>query len=280
MEVKDGVLDLIQLSGKAFGGDFGMTAQVADREIPTMRYALKVDGADAAKFLGGASGGGDKGVMSALELLFPISNLKLVSGTLGANLNVSSRGRSEFEMISNLSGKGAMTFTNALVDGIDVCRISDQLDRLNGLQGFLGLAASAQGGQTKINNFNGRFDIANGIATLPQQQLSPECTNVTFAGTTNLPVWLVDISARASFPAHTDFPGVVVAQKGPLDAPSTRLVNVNEINQYVAGKAAGTVLRKLLPGSSQEQPAAGQTSSEPAKPADQFKNLLEGLIRR
>ncbi len=280
MEVKDGVLDLIQLSGKAFGGDFGMTAQVADREIPTMRYALKVDGADAAKFLGGASGGGDKGVMSALELLFPISNLKLVSGTLGANLNVSSRGRSEFEMISNLSGKGAMTFTNALVDGIDVCRISDQLDRLNGLQGFLGLAASAQGGQTKINNFNGRFDIANGIATLPQQQLSPECTNVTFAGTTNLPVWLVDISARASFPAHTDFPGVVVAQKGPLDAPSTRLVNVNEINQYVARKAAGTVLRKLLPGSSQEQPAAGQSSSEQAKPADQFKKLLEGLIRR
>jgi len=280
MEVKDGVLDLIQLSGKAFGGDFGMTAQVADREIPTMRYALKVDGADAAKFLGGASGGGDKGVMSALELLFPISNLKLVSGTLGANLNVSSRGRSEFEMISNLSGKGAMTFTNALVDGIDVCRISDQLDRLNGLQGFLGLAASAQGGQTKINNFNGRFDIANGIATLPQQQLSSECTNVTFAGTTNLPVWLVDISARASFPAHTDFPGVVVAQKGPLDAPSTRLVNVNEINQYVARKAAGTVLRKLLPGSNQEQPVAGQSSSEQAKPADQFKKLLEGLIRR
>jgi len=280
MTLKDGVLDLTQLSGKAFGGGFGMTAQVADREIPTMRYALKVDGADAAKFLGGASGGGDKGVMSALELLFPVSNLKLVSGTLGADMNVSSRGRSEYEMISNLSGKGAMTFTNAVVDGIDVCRISDQLDRLNGLQGFLGLAASAQGGQTKINNFNGRFDIANGIATLPQQQLNPECANVTFAGTTNLPAWLVDIQARASFPAHTDFPGVVVEQKGPLDAPNTRLVNVNEINQYVAGKAAGTVLRKLLPGSSQEQPAAGQTSSEPAKPADQFKNLLEGLIRR
>lgn len=280
LTVKDGVLDLNQLSGKAFGGGFGMTAQVADREIPTMRYALKVEGADAAKFLGGASSGGDKGVMSALELLFPVSNVNLVAGTLGADMDVSSRGRSEFEMISNLAGKGAMTFTNAVVDGIDVCRISNQLDHLNGLQGFLGLAASAQGGQTKIDNFNGRFDIANGIATLPQQQLNPECANVTFAGTTNLPAWLVDIQAKASFPAHTDFPGVVVEQKGPLDAPNTRLVNVNEINQYVAGKAAGTVLRKLLPGSRQQQPADGQTSSEPAKPADQFKNLLEGLIRR
>jgi uncharacterized protein involved in outer membrane biogenesis len=281
MTLKDEVLELTKLSGKAFGGGFGMTAQVADRKIPTMRYALKVDGADAAKFLGGASGGGDnKGLMSALELLFPVSNLKLVSGTLGADVNVSSHGRSEFEMISNLSGKGAMTFTNAVIEGIDVCRISDQLDRLNGLQGFVGLAASALGGQTKISNFNGRFDIANGVATLPQQQLNPECANVTFAGTTNLPAWLVDIQARASFPAHTDFPGVVVGQKGPLDAPNTRLINVNEINQYVAGKAAGTVLPKLLPGSSQEQPAAGQTSSEPTKPADQFKKLLEGLIRR
>ena len=170
--VKDGVLDLSQLSGQAFGGGFNMTAQVADREVPTMRYALKVDGADAAKFLGGASSGGDKGMASALELLFPVSDLKLVSGTLGADLNVASRGRSEFEMISNLGGEGAMRFTNAVVDGVDVCRISNQLDNLNGLEGFLGLATSARGGQTRVENFNGRFDIAEGVATLPQQTLN------------------------------------------------------------------------------------------------------------
>ena len=280
--VKDGVLDLNQLSGQAFGGTFAMTAQVADRDVPTMSYVLDVKGADAAKFLGGSKGGGDKGVMSALELLFPVSNVNLVSGTLGADLNVSSRGRSEFEMISNLGGKGAVQFTNAVVDGVDVCRISDQLGNLNGLEGFLGLATAAQGGQTKIASFDGRFDIADGIATLPQQQLNPECAAVTFSGNTNLPKWLVDIQAKAAFPAHPKFPGVVVEQKGPLEAPNTRLVNVNQINEYIAGKAVGTALRKFLPGGSQEQPATDSGSAQPQsqEPVDQFKNLLEGLIKR
>lgn len=279
----DGVLDLTELSGKAFGGAFNMTGQVAAGDVPTMRYAMRVENADAAKFLGdGASG--ERGVMSVLDLLFPVSDVKLASGRLGADLDVTSRGRSEFEMISNLAGKGAMRFTDAVVEGIDVCQISNQLDRLNGIEGFLGLASSGRGGQTKIANFDGRFDLAKGIATLPQQQINADCAAVAFSGTTNLPAWTVDIRARAGFPAHPEFAGVVVEQKGPLDAPNTRLVNVNEINQFIVGKAAGSILRKLLPGGAQEQapPAAeGSTTPQPQpkRPEDQFRNLLEGLIR-
>lgn len=278
----DGVLDLSELSGKAFGGGFNMTGQVAAGDIPTMRYAMRVENADAAKFLGeGASG--ERGVISVVDLLFPVSDVTLASGRLGADLDVASSGRTEFEMISNLAGKGAMRFTDAVVEGIDVCQISDQLDRLNGIEGFLGLALSGRGGQTKIANFDGRFDLADGIASLPQQQINADCAAVAFSGTTNLPAWTVDIRARAGFPVHSEFAGVVVEQKGPLDAPITRLVNVNEINQFIVGKAAGSILRKLLPGGNQEQAptTGGSTTQEPApkKPEDQFRNLLEGLIR-
>lgn len=280
--LKDGVLDLTQLSGNAFGGGFNMTAQLAARDIPTMRYKMNVDGADAAKFVGGGASG-ERGVMSVLDLLFPVSDVTLASGKLGADLDVTSRGRSEFEMISNLAGKGAMRFTDAVVEGINVCEISDQLDRLNGIESFLGLAGAGRGGQTRIANFNGRFDLAKGIATLPQQQINAECAAVAFRGTTNLPAWLVDIQARAGFPAHPEFPGVVIEQKGPLDAPNTRLVNVNQINEFIVGKAAGSVLRKLLPGGDQQSaPSSGGDTSQPQsnKPEDQFRNLLEGLIRR
>jgi uncharacterized protein involved in outer membrane biogenesis len=283
IKLDDGVLDLTELSGNAFGGGFNMTGQVAAGDVPTMRYAMRVENADAAKFVGeGASG--ERGVMSVLDLLFPVSDVKLASGRLGADLDVTSRGRSEFEMISNLAGEAAMRFTDAVVEGIDVCQISDQLDRLNGIEGFLGLASSGRGGQTKIANFDGRFDLANGIATLPQQQINAECAAVAFSGTTNLPAWTVDIQARAGFPAHPEFADIVVEQKGPLDAPNTRLVNINEINQFIVSKAAGSILRKLLPGGNQKQapPAAdGSTSQQPQtkKPEDQFRNLLESLLR-
>ena len=283
IKLDDGVLDLTELSGKAFGGGFSMTGQVAATDVPTMRYAMRVENADAAKFLGdGATG--ERGVMSVLDLLFPVSDVKLAAGRLGADLDVTSRGRSEFEMISNLAGKGAMRFTDAVVEGIDVCQISDQLDRLNGIEGFLGLATSGRGGQTRIANFDGRFDLAKGIATLPQQQINADCAAVAFSGTTNLPDWTVDIQARAGFPAHPEFAGVVVEQKGPLDAPNTRLVNVNEINQFIVGKAAGSILRKLLPGGNQEQAPPATTEGTPQqpqskKPEDQFRSVLEGLIR-
>ncbi len=280
--LEDGVLDLTELSGQAFGGAFNMTGQLADGEVPSMRYAMQVENADAARFVG--DGSGERGVMSVLDLLFPVSDVSLASGRLGADLNVASRGRSEFEMISNLAGKGAMRFTDAVVEGVDVCGISNQLDRLNGIEGFLGLTQAGRGGQTKIANFDGRFDLENGIATLPQQQINADCAAVAFRGTANLPAWLVDIRARAAFPAHPEFAGVEVEQKGSLDAPNTRLVNLNEINQFIVGKAAGSVLRKLLPGGAQEQPpATNEGTSQPQQPSnrpeDQFRNLLEGLIR-
>ncbi|MBO21762.1 MAG: hypothetical protein CMM26_05210 [Rhodospirillaceae bacterium] len=279
-----GVLDLTELSGQTFGGGFDMTGQVAAGDVPTMRYAVKVENADAAKFLAGG-GTGERGVMSVLDLLFPVSDVTLTSGRLGANLDVTSRGRNEVEMISNLTGTGSMRFTNAVVKGIDVCAISDQLDRLNGIEGLLGLTQAGRGGQTKVANFDGRFDLDKGIATLPQQQINADCAGVAFRGTTNLPAWTVDIRARAGFPNHPEFAGVEVEQKGPIDAPNTRLVNLNEINQFMVGKAAGSVLRKLLPGASREQQApstggeSGQQSPPASKPEDQFRNLLEGLIR-
>lgn len=283
--LKDGVLDLTQLTGRAYGGPFEMTGQVVAADTPQVRYTMSVSDADAAGFIGGKAGG-DRGVMSVFSLLFPASDLNVVSGRVSADIDVASRGRSEYDLIASLDGTGGMRFTDAVVEGVDVCRISNQFGNLNGLEGFLGLAVSTRGGQTTVNDFQGSFTLEDGVATLPQQTIDADCADITFSGTANLPQWLVDITARAVFPEHPEFPGVVVEQKGPLDAPNTRLVNLNDINRFVAGKAAGTALRKLLPGQqSQESGGSGQQQqqpqqSAPPRPEEQFKNLLDNLIRR
>ncbi|MCZ6510745.1 MAG: hypothetical protein O7A62_09170, partial [Alphaproteobacteria bacterium] len=209
---------------------------------------------------------------------------KLASGTLDAKIDVASQGRSERELIGALSGTGNVTFTNAVAEGVDVCRISNQLGNLNGLEGFLGLLLSAQGGTTKIANYAGRFDIAKGVATLPQQRIIADCATIDFAGKVDLPRWLVDIQARTLFPEHPKFPGVIVEEKGRLDAPNTRLVNSNEVQQYIIGKSAGSILRKLIPGIEQQPAPAPQDSSgsQPApapQPAELFRGLLDDLLR-
>ena len=284
LKLAGGVLDLSELSGRAYGGAFNMTGQLADKEVPSLNYVLNVDGADAAQFTRAAKQEG-RGVMSVLDLLFPVSSVKIASGTLDAKIDVASRGRSERELIGALAGTGSVTFSNAVAEGVDVCRISNQLGNLNGLEGFLGLFVAAQGGTTRIANYAGRFDIAKGVATLPQQRINADCATVDIRGNVDLPQWLVDIQARALFPEHPKFPGVIVEEKGPLDAPNVRFVNSNEVQQYVVGKSAGSVLRKLVPGIEQPQAPAPQDSSggsQPApapEPAEQLRGLFKDLLK-
>jgi uncharacterized protein involved in outer membrane biogenesis len=282
LTLADGVLDLGELSGRAYGGAFNMTGQLADKKVPSLSYVLSIDGADAAQFTG-AAGQEGRGVMSVLDLLFPVSSVKLASGTLDAKIDVASQGRSERELISALTGNGSVTFTDAVAEGVDVCRISNQLGNLNGLEGFLGLVISAQGGATRIANYAGQFDIAKGVATLPRQRITADCATIDFAGNVDLPRWLVDIQAKTLFPEHPKFPGIIVEEKGRLDAPNVRLVNSNEVQQYVLGKSAGSILRKLVPGIDQQPAPQDSSGSQPApapQPAEQFRSLLNDLIKK
>lgn len=284
LKLTDGVLDLSELSGRAYGGAFNMTGQVTDSKVPSLNYALTMDGANAAQFTK-ATGREGRGVMSVLELLFPVSSIKLTSGTLSTKLDVASRGRSERELVGALSGQGDVTFTDAVADGVDVCRISNQLGNLNGLEGFLGLAVSAQGGTTKITNYSGQFDIAKGIATLPPQKIEADCATVDVAGSVDLPRWLIDMQAKAQFPEHPKFPGILVEEKGRLDRPNIRFVNSNQVQEYILAKSAASILRKLSPPVEQQRTSAPQASTEgqptPApQPAEQVRDLLKELLKK
>ncbi|MEK9662098.1 MAG: hypothetical protein VW644_10255, partial [Alphaproteobacteria bacterium] len=131
---------------------------------------MSVRDTDAAAFVKAGQGGSP--MLGPLEILFPVSSLQIVSGKLGADIDVTAHGRSQFELVSRLDGTGAMTLSIAVIDGIDSCRISNQLGNLNGLPAFLDLVVSAQGGQTKIRDFQGSYTLKNGIATLPQQTVA------------------------------------------------------------------------------------------------------------
>ncbi|MFQ5972390.1 MAG: AsmA-like C-terminal region-containing protein, partial [Alphaproteobacteria bacterium] len=276
-------------------------AELTDGNVPTASMVLSIAGADASRITQATQAGRGPEDSSTellggvLELLFPVSSVRLSSGTLGADIALDTRGRNEFELVSNLSGGGQVNFTEAVVEGIDLCRVSRELGGLAGIESFLGLFASAEGGRTALADFSGRFDMERGVATLPQQRLSADCANALFGGTVDLPRWRIDLRANASFPEQPNFPGIVVEEKGSLDDPNVRLVNLNQIQQYLVGRAASTVIRRLLPVPEEEAPAPAPSdgTTDEAPPAatppeeppaeepslDPFKLILEGLIR-
>jgi len=281
----DGVFDLSELSGKVYGGTLAMQARVDAKAAPAaMSATMRIAGANAAAMADAGHGSGAGTMGGLLELVFPVSSVTLASGTLGADFSVDSKGTSPFELISNLSGKAGMSFTDAVVSGIDACRVSKQLDNIKGLQGLLDLAGSTRGGQTRIGNFATSFGIARGVAVLPEQTITAECSAVTLKGAVDLPRWLVEMQTRARLTDHKDFPGVLVEEKGALDQPNIRVVNINEIQQYVAGKGVQSIIRNLAPGQQQapqqgapQQPAPQQ---QPQRPADRFNEVLQDFLKK
>ena len=311
IQLDDGKLQLRRFAGALFGGTISMTGDVVTAQPPELNLILSVAGADAPQMIAASRAGKNQDSRNAVsgifELLFPVAALDLSSGTIGSDMAISSSGRSEFELISNLAGRGEVTFTNAVIDGTDLCAISAQLGNLKGLEGFLGLIAAGDGGATKIDDFIGRFDLARGVATLPGQSIRSECAVADFGGTIDLPRWRIDTRANISFPEHDDFPGIIVEEKGSLDAPNARLVNVNAIQRYLIAKAAANVLRKPPPVLEPvvTEPAAPPPTPDPEQAAksgspapdtvppqpdadaeqapllklDPFKNLLDALTR-
>lgn len=299
INLEAGRLQVKQLAGRVFGGSFSMNAELTDGNVPNASMVLSITGADASRITQAAQAGrtveqGSTELLGGvLELLFPVSSVRLSSGTLGADIALDTQGRNEFELVSNLGGGGQVNFTEAVVEGVDLCRLSRELDEMEGIESLLGLFASSQGGSTELADFSGRFDMERGVATLPQQRLSADCGNAVFGGTVDLPRWRVDMRANATFPEQPNFPGIVVEEKGSLDDPNVRLVNLNQIQQYVVGRAASTVIRRLLPvpeedapapseGTTGEAPSAATPPEEPPAKApslDPFKLILEGLIR-
>ncbi len=299
LRLEQGKFELNRFSGDLFGGILSATGDVVASDPPTLNLVLSVSGADAPQMIAAARAGKQQNSRTALsgvlELLFPVAALDLSAGTLGSDMAVGTTGRNEFELVSNLAGRGEVTFNDAVIDGTDLCRISDQLGNLNGLDGFLGLFAAGDGGETKVEDFIGRFDLERGVATLPNQDIRSECAIAAFGGTIDLPRWRTETRANVTFPKHPDFPGIVLEEKGALDAPDARLANINAIQQYLIAKAAENALRRLAPSpppapantpAPQEQPVAEQP--EPAPEAkteevplkiDPFKSLLDTLTR-
>ncbi len=305
LALEDGKLTLRQLAGRAFDGEFSMTAEIDAKENAASKLLLSVAGADAAKVVEATQAtrtpdGASNVIGGVLELLFPVSALGLQSGTIGAEFALETSGSSEFDLVSGLNGSGEMTFTNAVIEGFDVCNLSAQLDDIDGsVESVLGLALSIQGGTTKVSDFVGRFDVADGIANLPRQQLNAECAVAQISGQVDLPRWLVDLRANLTFSEHPEFPGLLVEERGSLDAPNVRLVNLNEVQAYFAARAAGTLIRELIPDDIAEpapepaaqpqqpataeapasQPPAPQPEPEEEAPADPFIKLLDTLIK-
>jgi AsmA protein len=200
-----------------------------------------------------------------------------LSGTADTSTNVTTHGKSQREMVSALQGKGAMSFTNGAVKGINIGAMLRNVG-----SAFLDSSAG-KAQQTDFAELSGTYTITNGIVKNTDLAMKSPLFRVGGSGTVELPPRTVNYRIEPKIAATTEGQGgkgdaagltVPFIISGPWDNLSYQPDVAGMAKGLIAepGKALDSV-KGLVPGVT--APAAGTTGATPASP---LGGAIKGLL--
>jgi AsmA protein len=188
--------------------------------------------------------------VQAKPVLEKFADFKKLSGAADATVDVTSRGISQKEIISNLAGNGVVTFKNGSLTGIDFVNIAQMIQR--GLQD-----AGVGEGKTDFVDLGGTFTIAQGIVTNNDLRMRGPLVQAGGSGTVDLPRKYVKyrvtpVLTASSATENARGVGVPVDIAGPFSnirvKPDFKTVIQNAISDPAAINEQGKALEQNLKG--------------------------------
>lgn len=213
--------------------------------------------------------------------------IKITEGNFNFSSKLQSFGTSEYQYINNLSGNINLVGTEGKINGVNLQKVLDALDKMNDLSSIINLLdTSFAGGQTAFNNLEANVIIKQGIGTLTHFKLDATAVTVGAEGKVDLPKYYLDVNSTVKVDRQK-LPPFNVHLYGPLDNIQ-RKVDAKALKQYLVenvltkvidkiqgGKGgAGDILKNIIGGSSQ-QAAPSPTPDNPDN-----NNGTENMIKK
>ena len=222
-------------------------------------------------------------------ILATFADFKKLSGKVDANIDVSAFGKSQRQIISSLTGKGAAKFKNGAFEGIDLVNIAKLL------QSNLTNIGVGEG-KTEFVDLGGTFTVAKGIVSNKDLKMRGPLVQASGAGDIDLPQKMLNYRVTPVLTASSAVDGakgigIPVDIKGPfahikvkpdyksvitkaIEDPSAIKETVKNAEQQIKQlkKDPKSALKNLLGGGGLfgEQPAAEEavTPDAPAAVSD------------
>jgi len=195
----NGIMTFDRLSGSLFGGHVEASGEI-DTTTPAPRFTATVTGSDLA----------------ARNALTALARFDRLEGALAISLNLSATGQTPYELVSTLSGAGALSGTlRAQQHGnepIPAGAAGDAIAKL--LNAFASSPA----------NLSGSFQIADGTIRTSDLRLVDGDARTLTTGAADLADWRIDTTTalRRDNGANAG-PELVVGLRGSLDDPEVQL---------------------------------------------------------
>ncbi len=161
-------------------------------------------------------------------LLKALEDTDRVTGAVVVDTQLTSRGKSQRELVSALNGKGSLALQNGVIKGIDLVGL---------VKNAAASVVGGNGGETAITTASGTYAITNGILTNNDLTVSAPTLSATGAGTVSLPPRTVDYKLSAKLASALAVP---VNVKGPWDNISWG-VDIAGLAKQNLGNAANLV---------------------------------------
>jgi AsmA protein len=217
----------------------------------------------------------DLAKVQAQPLLRDVMDFDRLSGNANGNVAVTAHGKSQRELIGSLDGKGALSFLDGAVKGINIGAL------IRNPVGAIVDPAAQKNEQTDFSELSGSFTITNGILKNSDLELKSPLLRVAGAGTVDLPQRTVNyrIDPKVALTAQgqggkSDVSGVEVPVlvEGPFDHLTYRpqVEALLKDPKALEGQLKGLLGKQPSGGA----PAAGTSPTPAQNPADLLKGLF------
>lgn len=210
--------------------------------------------------------------IQALPLLQDVNGFDWIEGLGNINLNVTTAGSSQKQLVRSLNGKAGFSFADGAIRGINIPQMVRSVKNLK----LSGWSRSAKE-KTDFSKLGATFTISKGVATTKDLAMISPFIRLAGQGNVNLPAKTLDFKMSPKLVGSTKGQGgaldlggldIPVNIKGPWSKPSITpdlkgLLN-NPENAVKAVKKIGKILKKIKP----------KDLLKKAKPKDILKGLL------
>lgn len=221
---------LERFEGELFGGRLAMAGALNAAGVPAGTLRVALDGVPMAPLL--------QATMASTP----------ATGTLNLSGQFAMRGRSQHEMIDNLSGPVRFSAENGVINKVDLDALNRQLDDLRTVNAFLQFAGTAlKGGQTPYRTLSVEMAGRSGRFAIERVVTDMGGGSATATGAVDLAAWTADIDAVLRLGSHADAPAIPGTIKGPLSAPVTAY-NLNPLKLWFGKRLALAGLNAAVKG--------------------------------
>lgn len=236
-KLNDGMLMISQLDAGMFEGEIAMKISVQSGKGE--RQPLQVQGDAKIR---------DVSLEPLVKAFVGVPLIK-GSGRISMDSVINANGISPAALVYDLSGNGAVTGKNIILEGLDLTRFAKALsEETKPGDTVLGLwKGTTKGGSTQFDTLDGDYTISEGVINIAKLDLDGAKASIGTTGRVDLPKWYIDTDHKILVKGE-DVPEFTVEISGPLNNPGNTFgqgVLNNYLQRKLERKLEGVIQDKL-----------------------------------